>query len=116
MSLSLTSDMLSACYDFLAETHPFNRWGLPPAEDVIFKVVLAQNNRGWYQYKNGNHIIAISSSCIKRTDSLTATMAHEMIHLCERHAGFAGRGEHSKAFKKLAAQVCRHHGWDEALF
>ena len=113
----LSRDSLAACYDFLAETPPFNKWGLPPSEDVSFRIIRGKDVRGWYIMRGDKPEIAISSACVKRTDTLTATMAHEICHLYEDRAGFSRPDViHGKAFLKLAAQVCKHHGWDEALF
>jgi len=44
-------------------------------------------------------------------------MAHEMVHLHEHHAGMCREDvEHSTAFKRLADQVCKVHGFDPKLF
>lgn len=116
MSLPLTPEILAHCYDFLAETMPFSKWGLPSSDEVIFKVARSKSLRGWYK-QDDKHRIFISSSCVQRTDALTMTMAHEMCHLIESHSGFCRNDvEHSKAFLKLAYRVCKYHGWDEALF
>ncbi len=116
MTLPLTPDVLRAAYDYLNGTSPFSRWNLPDGEDVKFLVVRAPMLRGWHQMQGAQHVIAISRRCIGRTDSLMATMAHEMIHLHEEHAGACGSGQHSAAFNRWAAQVCKVHGFDPLLF
>lgn len=114
--LPLTPDALRAAYDYLCETPPFRRWNLPDSDDVRFLVVRDPTLRGWYRYQEARHVIAISRRCIGHTANLIATMAHEMIHLHEQNARACGRGEHSAAFKRWAAQVCRAHGFDPLLF
>lgn len=117
MSLSLTPDALAACYDFLAETPPFNKWNLPPSDEVMFIVCRSKENRGDYHWNGERHVIRISSRYAKRTHALVETMAHEMIHLFEEEAGFSKPNvQHSKAFQKLAKRVCKIHGFDEAVF
>lgn len=114
--LPLTIDTLRAAYDYLATTPPFVRWNLPDGEDVTFRVVKSLDTRGWYRRVGQRHTIGISRNCIGRTDSLMEVMAHEMVHLHEEQAGACGSGEHSRAFNRWAAQVCKWHGWDPKLF
>ena len=115
MALHLTPAILRAAYDFLNHTLPFRRWNLPDGEDVKFHVVRDPALRGWY--KPGPHRIAVSSNCIGRTFSLIEVMAHEMVHLAERHVGICREDvQHSTAFKKLADRVCKVHGFDPKLF
>ena len=117
MTLPLNPETIAACYDFLAETPPFNRWNLPPAEDVKFVVTRSIINRGTYQWDGARHIITISAANNKRTQALVETLAHELVHLHEQQNGFARADvNHSKAFLKCAAQVCKVHGFDEAVF
>lgn len=116
MSL-LTLDALANCYDFLAETKPFVRLGLPPSDEILFVITRHRDRRGDYYWDGKRHVIRISSVNVKRTDGLVRTMAHEMLHLAEEHNGLSKRNvEHSKTFLKLAKQVCRIHGFDEAEF
>jgi hypothetical protein len=116
MTLHLTPDILRAAYDYLNETRPFSRWNLPPGEDVVFKVARSLDTRGWYRMENGRHVIYVSRNCIGNTASLMALMAHEMTHLHEQSNKACGRGEHSKAFWRWAAQICKEHGFDPLLF
>jgi hypothetical protein len=43
-------------------------------------------------------------------------MAHEMIHLHQRVTGMENSAQHNAAFRKLAAHVCRLHGFDPKAF
>lgn len=116
MPLTLTKEVLAAAYDYLNVTPPFCHWNLPDSEDVMFRVGRAKNTRGWYRKVGDRHEITMSRSCIGQSDSLIRTMAHEMIHLHEEHAGACGAGMHSAAFNRWAEQVCKVHGFDVRLF
>lgn len=114
MSITLTPETLRACYDFLCTTEPYRRWNLPDGDDVHFRVVSNPAVQGlyWWDTERRQHAIAISRRCIGHTDSLVKVMAHEMIHVHEQHAGACTVAEHSRAFNRWAAQVCKVHGWD----
>jgi len=118
MTLRLTPELLEAAYDLLCHTAPFDRWNLPAGEDVDFKVIRTDDKRGDYFWcaKRKQHVIRISSKCIGTLANLVETMAHEMIHLHEKASGFATSAEHSAAFRKLAAQVCKAHRFDPLAF
>lgn len=117
MTLPLHPEMLAAAYDYLRTTPPFSRWKLPTSSEVKFRVVKDPTVRGWYNTRNGKHIIAISSGCVGFTSNLIETMAHEMVHLHQRSANLETRDvQHNAAFKKLSERVCRFHGFDPKLF
>lgn len=117
MTLPLDKDVLAAAYDYLAATAPFRRWNLPDSDEVTFIVVRNPALCGSYQCgTGGRHIIKISASNTGHSASLLATMAHEMIHLHEEVTGMKRASEHSAAFRKLAARVCRVHGFDPKAF
>jgi hypothetical protein len=116
VTLSLTPDTLRLAYDYLNGTKPFSRWNLPDGEDVKFRVVGDHGRWGWYQRIGQHHVIGVSRKFIGSTDSLMRLMAHEMIHLHEEHAGACGSGQHSAAFNRWAAEVCKVHGFDPLLF
>jgi hypothetical protein len=114
--LVLNKHILAAAYQYLASTPPFYKWNLPDAEDVAFRVTRTPRFDGEYMFANGQHYIFISSAGHGHTNTLMKTMAHEMIHLHEQHAGACGKGEHSRAFVRWCEQVCRIHGWDVKSF
>ena len=117
MTLPLTKENLQAAYDFLSTTEPFNKWNLPEGDDVVFSVIRDPKLRGYYIFENKRHRIYVSASTIGHTQNLIGVMAHEMIHLHEQEAGMCRQDvEHSAAFKKLAARVCKIHGFDPKLF
>lgn len=108
----LTTENCAAMYDFLVVTEPFVKWNLPDSEDVIFRIFKDSSCMGWYVKENGRHVLGMSASRIGQSFTLMRVMAHEMIHLHQEHAGFAGKSEHGRAFYKLSSIVARHHGFD----
>jgi hypothetical protein len=117
MTLPLTVEMLALSYDYLCATPPFSKWNLPPAEDVKFVIIKDRQTAGWHKMDGGKHIIGISRGAIGRTHSLMEVMAHEMIHAHQRETNMETKGsDHNAAFRKLAARVCRIHGFDPQLF
>jgi hypothetical protein len=114
MTLRLTPEKLAAAYDFLRTTEPFRSWKLPEGEEVGFHVLKTRGHSADYSFENGVHLIRISDGRNGHTASLLATMAHEMIHLRQQLTG--DRGHHSARFRKMAARVCRAHGFDIKTF
>jgi hypothetical protein len=114
MALKLTPDVLAAAYEYLRATLPFRRWSLPPARDVRFRVVRYKWKRGTYGTDYGQHNIFVSEVCIIRTGTLIPVMGHEMCHLRQVMVGVPLG--HGPKFQKMADLVCRHHGFDRALF
>ena len=116
MTIPLTKEMLAAAYEFVRATPPFNKWNLPEPEDITFKITKSAKNYGHYSDAKRRHTIAISEKLNGYASSIIEVMAHEMLHVHEKRAGMWGRSEHSEAFKKLAAQVCKIHGFDPKRF
>ena len=114
MTLQLTPEALAAAYDYLRTTLPFRRWSLPPASEVRFTVNKDRKARGCHYHTGRQHVIAVSRACIERTDSLMPVLAHEMCHARQTEKGL--RRGHGPNFQKMADAVCRHHGFDRALF
>lgn len=119
--LPLTAEILRASYDYLATTLPFSKWNLPDSDDIGFKVIRDPNIFGchyvWKKNRKRHHLITISERRIGHSINLIMTMAHEMVHLHMVQSGMArGAGDHGKAFQKLAAQICRIHGFDAKAF
>ena len=114
MSLRLTPDMLAGAYEFLRTTQPFSGWKLPHGDEVGFSVVRDKSIFADFGIENGIPIIRVSESKNGLTATLLATMAHEMCHLRQEQLG--DRGHHSASFKRMAARVCRAHGFDLKTF
>lgn len=125
MSLHLNDNMLRSCYKFLCSTQPFDKWNMPNADDIVFKVVRSPLNYGWHTVKGRRnrkrmqkHLIAVSGKVVGHITTLLETMAHEMVHLYIEHHHIEPKnyGEHSLAFRRLAEIVCKHHGFDPKRF
>lgn len=120
MTLPLTSEMMVAAYEYLRITPPFDKWNMPEAEDVLFKVARTRHKQGWYQWDGKRHTITGSQGKVGYTLTLIVLMAHEMIHLHLEETGMESRARsndtHNAAFRKFAAQVCKVHGFDPKAF
>lgn len=116
MHLAATSPV--DAYTFLRGMPPFKRWGLPEADDVEFRVAEIPGCYGYlcFNVKTKTYIVEISCQHIPTIGKLLSTVAHEMCHIrqhmLEKHRPVA----HGPKFKRLAAQVCRAHGFDQATF
>jgi predicted SprT family Zn-dependent metalloprotease len=108
--LHFTPETLAAAYTFLRTTKPFNRWKLPPAHDLKFRVTKSPTDAG---YCAGN-VIGLSTRCIAFTPYLMEIMAHEMIHLYLDRKGV--KAHHGPEFQRCAKQVCAAHGFDPKRF
>lgn len=127
--MKITPAVLEAAYSLLLTTPPFNRWRLPPAEDVVFRVVrrIGDNPDIWAQHLSerqvkkpkiakGHHLIDVNENRVAQLSTLIPLMAHELCHVRESMLiNYTGEA-HGATFKKLAAQVCRHHGFDPHAF
>lgn len=111
--MHLTPDMLAHAYEYLRTTPPFRRWKLPHADVVEFEVHRSREREGDHcTYKRTlDHCIGVSSYNIKTTNALLQVMAHEMVHAYQARTRATRGTGHNKAFHKLAARVCKHHGW-----
>lgn len=116
--IAFTQEMLGASYELLRTTPPFNKWNLPEPEEIKFVVTKDASTYGYYDYarKGGKHVIAVSNRMNGYMTSLLEVMAHEMIHLHERRTGMHRSSQHSAVFKRLAAKVCKLHGFDQKRF
>lgn len=118
MALHLTPALLEAAYELLRTTPPFKRWKLPHADAVEFHVFKARHRRHMADYewfavngKASGHRIRIAVHKDHRLlTGVVASMAHEMCHMRQRLMG-TDYASHGRVFKRLAAQVCRAHGW-----
>ena len=117
--LPLTPEVLAAAYDYLAACEPFNRWNLPDSDDITFRVVKSRKMFAQYVW-DGTHTIEVSSGTVGHTMTLLESMGHEMVHVHLRQTGMESKSSnpnvHNLPFRKLAAQVCRVHGFDLKAF
>jgi hypothetical protein len=111
--VGISVDTLAAAYELLKVTTPFRGLRLPASHDIIFQLTKDKALAGYCNLTDAT-MISISSHFHSQLQPLLVTMAHEMIHLHEfRKYGKAGHGE---TFQKLAARVCRAHGFDPKVF
>jgi len=111
--------MLAAAYDFLALTPPFCEWNLPPSEEVKFRVSRSRKWFARYRWDGRRHTVEVSTASVGHSDTLMAKLGHEMIHLHLEELDMDRRGTpdtHSGAFRSLAEEVCKVHGFDLQAF
>src|ERR1700761_8490675 len=118
--LHLTPQALENAYEYLRVTLPFRRMNLPHADDMVFRVMGARDRFGHFKgrIKDNSDLneIALSGAKVHSTAMLMETMAHEMIHLYQHEKGSCTRGVHNAQFRRIAARVCRIHGFDPETF
>lgn len=116
MPIQLTPEMLAFAYDYLSCQAPFNKWNLPPSEDVKFSVSKKKDRFAHYQMIGGVHHIVVSSRFVGRHETLLSTLSHEMLHLHIEAAGMASANAHDAVFHRLADRVCKLHEFDRLTF
>lgn len=117
----LTPDILRAAYNYLSETEPFVGWNLPDGEDIKFKVTHRKKAQGCTHCvvygDKCDFVIEISDPHHDHTASLMLTMAHEMVHVHQRHNCInRAKASHGTDFLQLAQEVCTVHGFDPGQF
>lgn len=116
MSLILTREIIAAAYDLLEHTEPFCRWNVPSSDRVKFEIVQTKYLTGQCVLEGPDYMIRISDASVGHLDTLLMTMAHEMVHVHMWHQQIREKDYHGPGFRKLAAQVCKVHGFDPKLF
>ncbi|CAG4882363.1 conserved protein of unknown function [Georgfuchsia toluolica] len=121
--IQLMPHHLVAMYDCLRALPPFEQWGLPESDEVEFHVTRNRRDRGDYTWKKTRrhpeetHVIYVSGALIATFGSLARVMAHEMIHLYQRHRkSETSNTVHNAEWHALAEEICDIHGWDYRLF
>lgn len=114
MTLRLTPDILAAGYEFLRETKPFKGGKLPSSDDVAFHVSRDPKIHADFGVESGVPVIRVSENGAGHTVTLLAALAHEMCHLRQHLIG--ARDCHGASFRRMAAAVCREHGFDSKTF
>jgi hypothetical protein len=118
MTLRLTPDLLAAAYEYLSLTDPFLDLNLPPAEEIIFRVIKTPR---WHadceklkRPDGRKYLIRVSQGTNGHTGTLMATMAHEKIHVHQLDTGQSAA--HNEMFDQIAARACAAHGFDPLTF
>jgi uncharacterized protein (DUF885 family) len=124
--MHLTPAILESAYTYLRATPPFKNWKLPESDAVEFRVIATRRNKktngilyGDFNLcagRDGLPVIRISCTAHKRLLSVQETMAHEMVHMHQRQTDQKATSMHGPKFKRLAAQVCKQHGFDPKTF
>ena len=115
MSLLLTPERCAAIYECLRAFPPFDKWRLPPAEEVEFRTPNRKDIFGEY-IEFDPHIITLSLTNIGHYETAHRVIAHEMLHLSQAIAGTRTKSQHNADWHKRARTVCRHMGWDYKAF
>lgn len=110
----MTPDTIEAQYLALRTTRPFRKWGLPDPDDIAFCVLASRDRMGHFRGAiTGPHEIGISMRRVGTIDTLIRVLAHEMIHLFqELTKTTTANTEHNAAFRRISAEVARHHCFD----
>ncbi len=118
MKFRPTPETLEGIYSALRACPPFKRWKLPLAENVEFHVTRHHDREGdYYRDAKGEHVIRASERFVLHDyQSLSALVAHEMIHLAQFLHGHENRAQHNADFKRRAKRVCQILGFDPATF
>ena len=116
MTLPLTPDMLHGAYEYLRTTPPFKGWRLPDADEVEFNITTSKDTMGSHQTytADNSHIVSVSGTLVGHSLTLLVTVAHEMVHM--RQWRLRKRCDHGPEFVRLAARVCKYHGFDPRGF
>jgi len=93
---------------------------MPEGEDVKFIVGKFGGTFAQYQWDGNRHTVSFSEKAIGHSYTLLVVLSHEMIHMHLEETGMESTSPrasvHNAAFRKLAAQVCRVHGFDPKAF
>lgn len=116
--MKLTPDLLASAYNMLRETAPFDKWNLPDADDVRFRILKTKRLYGDAGMRAGQWTIRLSEGKHTRLGRVLETMAHEMIHVHLREIGcHSDSRHHGPAFNACADQVCAEHlEFDPVIF
>jgi len=106
--MRLSVDAVVAAYRFLQATPPFNRWRLPDADEVKFRVISARTHYGSADWPKRR--LYVSGRLIGHTDTLLRVLAHEMAHF--RADAQGEKAVHGRLWHRAVRAICREHGWD----
>ena len=100
----------------LCLTSPFNRWAMPPIEEIVFDTKACKDAFGDYEFYHNKHYIRVSAKSFSQLLPLIRIVAHEMVHLKVSIKYPHDKSQHGANWKRLAKQVCNHHGFDYLHF
>lgn len=114
MALRLRRDAIAAAYEYLRASDPFRNWRLPASSEIRFRIVRDPKMFADFTARGSIYTIRISAARNGHTNTLMATLAHEMIHLRQELTG--DREKHGPRFQRMASRVCAVHGFDPLGF
>lgn len=105
----------AALYNLLRTTPPYDRWKLPPADEVGFTITHSYKEAGrfYVDAKDVPHI-ELSAKCAGTLQGMLPIMGHEMIHLRIHLLGI--HEYHGPNFRRLGLGVCHKHQFDPMTF
>lgn len=112
MPLKLTPEIIGHYWDALILTPPFDKWNLPPSEDIKFSVYKKPFEYGYY--RSGGDEAPDEIGIGPKVGLLTTlgwTLGHEGIHM-HLHRISAKGADHGPTFRQLWREAALHHGWD----
>ena len=113
MSAWITDKTIKSMYSLLRSMPPFNRWNLPPAYKIKFKVVHDLPLLGHMHMKPFK--MEIGTKHQEHFESVLTTVAHEMVHLSLFIDGCPSFNQHRKAFRMKTAQIGDLYGFDRKM-
>lgn len=115
--MKITERTLLHTYTYLLNLPPFLKWGLFPADVIIFKNKTPIDRIGHFiSFSDGRCEIAISHKRISYINNLIETMAHEMCHLATDLNYPSEKKEHGFHFNNYAKKVSIEMGFDPLYF
>lgn len=113
MSAWITDKTIKSMYSLLRSMPPFNKWNLPPAHKIKFKVRHDLDLLGHMYMKPFK--MEIGTKHQEHFESVLTTVAHEMVHLSLFIDGCPSFNQHRKAFRMKTAQIGDLYGFDRKM-
>ena len=113
MSAWITERTIKSMYSLLRSMPPFNKWNLPPAYKIKFKV--DHNLPLMGQMDVEKKIMTIGTKHQEHFETVLTTVAHEMVHLSLYIDGCPSFNQHRKAFRMKTAQIGDLYGFDRKM-
>jgi len=110
MSELITDKTVKAIYIMLRKLPPFNKWELPPASKIKFKVIQDYKFMGELDVKP--YRMKFGSNHQEHFETIVTTIAHEMIHLSLYLEGVPSYNIHTRKFKEKAHEIGVLFGFD----
>lgn len=110
---------LGVMYDMLRQLPPFDKWGLPGSEWIVFELPKRKDVLGEFIESSDGakpHRIKVSAVSHDHVFNVLQTLAHEMLHLVQAIQKTNNTAQHNADFRKRARAVCKEYGWDYKFF